>query len=111
MTQDEYSSDKSSDEEGMTVSLKEIPPAPVIRIPAVLKKALGYDDYLITQKKKVSRAITVFSYPELFILFINLYCSYINYQLSRISLQLWNHSYITMLRMVYALTFQNKLEN
>lgn len=52
-TQDEYSSDKSSDDEGMYISLKEIPPAPVIRIPAVLKKALGYDEYLITVEKKV----------------------------------------------------------
>ncbi|KAK7603729.1 hypothetical protein V9T40_003728 [Parthenolecanium corni] len=54
-TQDEYSSDKSSDDEGMYISLKEIPPAPVIRIPAVLKKALGYDEYLITVEKKLLR--------------------------------------------------------
>lgn len=52
-TQDEYSSDKSSDDEGMSISLKDIPPAPHIKIPAVLKKALGYDQYLITKKKKV----------------------------------------------------------
>lgn len=52
-TQDEYSSDKSSDDEGMSISLKEIPVPPVIRIPALLKKFLGYDEYLITNKKKV----------------------------------------------------------
>ena len=58
-TQDEYSSDKSSDDEGMYVSLKDLPPLPVIRIPAVLKKALGYDEFLITKKKKVRNLITV----------------------------------------------------
>ncbi|XKL62503.1 hypothetical protein PGB90_002336 [Kerria lacca] len=52
-TQDEYSSDKSSDDEGMSISLKEIPVPPVIRIPALLKKFLGYDEYLITNKKKL----------------------------------------------------------
>lgn len=52
-TQDEYSSDKSSDDEGMYVSFKELPPLPEIRIPAVLKKAIGYDEYLITIKKKL----------------------------------------------------------
>lgn len=55
ISQDEYSSDKSSDDEGMYISLKELPPLPVLRIPAVLKKALGYDEYLITKKNKVRK--------------------------------------------------------
>lgn len=63
-TQDEYSSDKSSDDEGMYVSFKELPPLPEIRIPAVLKKAIGYDEYLITIKKKVSE---VFPFSPIFI--------------------------------------------
>ncbi len=51
VTQDEYSSDKSSDDEGMNVSFKELLPCPTISIPAVLKRALGYDEYLVTKKK------------------------------------------------------------
>lgn len=49
----------------MYVSFKELPPLPEIRIPAVLKKAIGYDEYLITIKKKVSE---VFPLSPIFIL-------------------------------------------
>ncbi|XP_065203192.1 male-specific lethal 3 homolog isoform X2 [Planococcus citri] len=54
-TQDEYSSDKSSDDEGMSISLKDIPPPLQIKFPAIMKKTLGYDEYLVTKKKKLHK--------------------------------------------------------
>lgn len=76
-TQDEYSSDKSSDDEGMHVSFKELPPLPVIRIPAVLKKAIGYDEYLITIKRKVCLVVSNVNVPTFFLEFslTNILCS------------------------------------